>query len=391
MSRLSRLTQTLFGSSAGLNQITQFGSFAAGSTTYITDASGVQGGNFLDGWFSAVLADNAPCIEDMNALFLLTFFQIAYLMQAGIPEWDSATTYYTGSIVSDGAGLIYCSLANANINHAVTDATRWQLIGGTILQHLGDLTYGGATGGMTRLSGNTTTTKKYLTQTGNGSISAAPQWSALSNPTIQRFTSGSGTYTTPAGVARIKVTVVGGGGGGANGGTASGSGGSNGGDSTFGPGITAAGGAVGQYGGPGGSGGTVSDSISSGDTIAVAGGDGMGNAFQCGSTSVNMTYAGGAGGANPMGGAGAVAPGASGSNAKANTGAGGGGGGASSSNSNSTSGGGGGGAGGHIVAFINSPAATYSYGVGAGGSGMTGGTNGGNGAAGIIIVEEFYQ
>lgn len=44
---------------------------------------------------------------------------------------------------------------------------------------LGDLIYGSATNTSSRLGGNTTTTKKFLNQTGNGSVSAAPGWSAL--------------------------------------------------------------------------------------------------------------------------------------------------------------------------------------------------------------------
>jgi hypothetical protein len=45
---------------------------------------------------------------------------------------------------------------------------------------LGDVIYGGAAGAPTRLPGNTTTTKKFLAQTGNGTNSAAPTWIALS-------------------------------------------------------------------------------------------------------------------------------------------------------------------------------------------------------------------
>lgn len=44
---------------------------------------------------------------------------------------------------------------------------------------LGDLIYGGASGAGTRVAGNTTATKKFLNQTGDGSNSAAPAWSAL--------------------------------------------------------------------------------------------------------------------------------------------------------------------------------------------------------------------
>ncbi|HTJ52619.1 MAG TPA: hypothetical protein VL443_24355 [Cyclobacteriaceae bacterium] len=44
---------------------------------------------------------------------------------------------------------------------------------------LGDLIYEDATPTAVRLAGNTTTTRKFLSQTGNGTISAAPVWNAL--------------------------------------------------------------------------------------------------------------------------------------------------------------------------------------------------------------------
>lgn len=44
---------------------------------------------------------------------------------------------------------------------------------------LGDLLYSSASNTLSKLAGNTTSTKKFLNQTGNGSISAAPTWSAL--------------------------------------------------------------------------------------------------------------------------------------------------------------------------------------------------------------------
>ena len=44
---------------------------------------------------------------------------------------------------------------------------------------LGDIIYENATPAPARLAGNTSTTKQFLTQTGNGTISAAPAWGAL--------------------------------------------------------------------------------------------------------------------------------------------------------------------------------------------------------------------
>lgn len=45
---------------------------------------------------------------------------------------------------------------------------------------LGDTLYASATNTLAKLAGNTTTTKKFLTQTGTGSASAAPAWGTLS-------------------------------------------------------------------------------------------------------------------------------------------------------------------------------------------------------------------
>lgn len=45
---------------------------------------------------------------------------------------------------------------------------------------LGDTLYSSATDTLSKLAGNTTTTQKFLTQTGTGSVSAAPIWKVLS-------------------------------------------------------------------------------------------------------------------------------------------------------------------------------------------------------------------
>lgn len=49
---------------------------------------------------------------------------------------------------------------------------------------LGDTLYASATDVLSKLAGNTTTTQKFLSQTGTGSVSAAPAWTALSAASI---------------------------------------------------------------------------------------------------------------------------------------------------------------------------------------------------------------
>lgn len=126
MAKITRATQKIFGSTAGITQIGVFGSLAAGSAAYSSNPVTIQSlSNYLDGWYAAVVGENSPAIQDMNALCFLYAYQLAYLMQQGIAEWDSATTYYAGSLVQDGSGNIYVSLQNSNLNNNVSNISFW--------------------------------------------------------------------------------------------------------------------------------------------------------------------------------------------------------------------------------------------------------------------------
>lgn len=208
-------------------------------------------------------------------------------------------------------------------------------------------------------------------------------------PTIQRFLSGSGTYTTPAGVKYITVEMVGGGGGGAGASTTNlPSSGTAGGNTTFGSSLLVAnGGGGGAWGSGVASGGTAS--VASPALALIGPYSGMtGSGF-----SYNYEYAiGGYGGVSPFGGAGTSQASGAGMPAIDNTGSGGGGGANSSPGAGSYSGNGGA-AGGYLKALITNPSATYAYSVGSMGTGGAGngGRNGGNGSKGVIIVTEYYQ
>ena len=215
-------------------------------------------------------------------------------------------------------------------------------------------------------------------------------------PTIQRFTSGTGTYTTPTSVAPLYITIEMIGGGGGGGGSSSvGSGGgnaSNGGDTTFGTSLLTAGGGVGgQFANQlPSAGGTNTSNAGPVVLVNVAGGEGGAAITGTTGTGNSMYMPGGYGGPGPFGGSGGPQQG----NASANTGAGGAGGSTNCGASTTFKCGSGGGAGGYLKVQINSPAATYSYGIGAGTSGGSGGSSGqpgGTGGSGVIIVTEYYQ
>lgn len=129
MSRLARYTQYLFASQAGTNQLAKYGSLAASAPqryngTTITPAIVQALSNYLEGWFGASIGSNSPAEEDMNSLFYLMAYQLCYLFQVGIGEWDAATPYYMGSL-AQSSGVTYVSLTDNNVNHALTDSSNW--------------------------------------------------------------------------------------------------------------------------------------------------------------------------------------------------------------------------------------------------------------------------
>lgn len=72
---------------------------------------------------------------------------------------------------TSGSTLAVCSSSNTWTNFSISSSTP--------MTTLGDIIYQDATPAPARLAGNTTTTKKFLTQTGTGTISAVPAWGVL--------------------------------------------------------------------------------------------------------------------------------------------------------------------------------------------------------------------
>ena len=68
----------------------------------------------------------------------------------------------------------------------------------TPMTTLGDIIYEDATPKAVRLAGNTTTTKNFLTQTGTGTISAAPTWGTVASTDVSNASSVTGTTVTDA-------------------------------------------------------------------------------------------------------------------------------------------------------------------------------------------------
>jgi len=208
-------------------------------------------------------------------------------------------------------------------------------------------------------------------------------------PQVTVITSGSGTYTVPAGAAYLEVEMIGAGSGGGGSGGSPGVG-AAGGATTFGTTfLTAAGGSATPAAGTST---YPTAAAATGGDLNIAGGLGGGsNTLNSGNAGTGFSVPGAS---SPLGagGPGEAEPGLAAAGNATGYGAGGGGGGY---NVNAVYySGWGGNAGAYLKKLITSPSATYAYSVGSGGTGGTAGTSGGaggNGSGGMIRIIARFQ
>jgi len=79
----------------------------------------------------------------------------------------------------------------------------------SVMTTLGDTIYGGASGVATRLAGNTTTTKQYLSQTGAaGPVSAAPVWAQIAIGDLANIAGGTVLGNTGTSAGAVAATIA---------------------------------------------------------------------------------------------------------------------------------------------------------------------------------------
>lgn len=133
MAKLPRVTAKIFASNAAASDIGQYGSALAGTKVLTSDISTIQAlPAYETGWRAAVVSThNYPTLQEMNGLQKTFSQQIAYLLQQGVAEWDSATTYYENNFCAKD-NVIYYSLSDDNINHdPANQEGYWQVYGGS--------------------------------------------------------------------------------------------------------------------------------------------------------------------------------------------------------------------------------------------------------------------
>lgn len=127
--KVTRQTQTIFASAASNNGV--FGSAANNTKVLSNDLPTLMGlAAWENGWLDAVLGTkNFPPLEEMQSLNYINTYQLTYILQEGIPEYDSGTIYFTNSVVKQpGTYRLYGSLTNDNQGNALTSGTNWQFL-----------------------------------------------------------------------------------------------------------------------------------------------------------------------------------------------------------------------------------------------------------------------
>ena len=134
MPKITRATQKIFAQN-GTDQLAAFGSMKTGTPIYTDNIEDLQTSDYEDGWENAIVADEAPFLEEMNGVQYGFSKQLAYLFQEGIAEYDAGTTYYKNSIVkganSDGVMTLWYSLTDNNIGNNPADDTteiNWKVL-----------------------------------------------------------------------------------------------------------------------------------------------------------------------------------------------------------------------------------------------------------------------
>lgn len=95
-----------------------------------------------------------------------------------VSQGGSGATSLTGYVYGNGTSAF---TASATVPFSAVTGTVPIAQGGTNITTytLGDTLYSSATNVLSKLAGNTTTVKKFLSQTGTGTVSAAPSWEVI--------------------------------------------------------------------------------------------------------------------------------------------------------------------------------------------------------------------
>ena len=143
MTKYSRITGKVFGATADATladpEIGQFGSALAGEYTGTADVATIQAKSAWDKGFIGCVTPSTqfPPLPEMTGFGKVLSQQICYLLQQGIAEYDSGTTYYIGNWVSYNSSL-YVAKSDGFSNQLPTNTTYWDKFTGGSSRNYGE-------------------------------------------------------------------------------------------------------------------------------------------------------------------------------------------------------------------------------------------------------------
>ena len=122
MANLTRYTQKIFANNS--NQVGVFGTGVNKVTSKNVET--LQSADYEEGWSAAIVTNkNYPVYQEMDGVMYGMSYQLAYLLQKGMPEWIATETYYENDFCKVGNTIYYSLQDNNTNNNPVSSPTYW--------------------------------------------------------------------------------------------------------------------------------------------------------------------------------------------------------------------------------------------------------------------------
>lgn len=155
---------------------------------------------------TAPASSSTLTIANMSSFTTVGAFPIVLTFAAS----TTVTFPTSGTLVNSDVVALSALSTVGTLTSAIWNATPISEIYGGTNQNsytLGDILYSSASNTLSKLSGNTTITKKYLSQTGNGTISGAPAWAQIAAIDLSNGTTGTGSVVLASSPTLITPTL----------------------------------------------------------------------------------------------------------------------------------------------------------------------------------------
>lgn len=139
MGAIARKTQLLFGGSlTPSGNIGVWGSLLAGTVAYSSDPAVIQAATaWANGFTGAVVGNRSPAQQDLAGLMYVLTYQLQYILQSGMPEYDSTTNtpYWKYNMCRVNGTIYVCTPASGTgpiTSDPSVDTNNWTPLADTL-------------------------------------------------------------------------------------------------------------------------------------------------------------------------------------------------------------------------------------------------------------------